>query len=170
VLRAGGDPETLAVEGRAGVWSMSRGEALDRAEIVRLPDGRVSLLLSNGRQICGRIFERPHGEVEVSSSRGTCRFGLADPLHDRVGHARGAGLGGSGEEEVRALMPGRVLEVSVRPGDEVQAGTLLLVLEAMKMQNEIRAERAGVVVDVAVKAGEAVEGGARMLTVKSASD
>jgi biotin carboxyl carrier protein len=169
VLRAGREPETLAVEGRAGAWSVAHGKAVDRAEVVRLPDGRLSLLLSSGRQVCGRVVARPHGDVEVSSSRGNFRFGLADPLHDRVDHALDAHLATAAEEDVRALMPGRVIEVAVRAGDQVKSGALLLVLEAMKMQNEIRAERAGVVADVAVAAGEAVEGGARLLTLQSAT-
>lgn len=75
--------------------------------------------------------------------------------------------GGDQEEEIRAQMPGRVVEVSVRPGDRVQPGSLLLVLEAMKMQNEIRAERSGVVGRVMVAAGEAVEGGAALLAIES---
>lgn len=169
ILRARGEPETLAVEGRAGVWSVARGRELEKAEVIRLPDGRLSALLSTGRQICGRVAARPHGDVEVSSARGNFRFGLADPLHDRVGHAQDTHLGTAAEEEVRALMPGRVIEIAVRAGDEVKSGALLLVLEAMKMQNEIRAERAGVVADLAVTAGEAVEGGARLLTLQSVS-
>ncbi len=176
ILRAGGEPETLTVEGRAGRWNVSRSAALEQAEaeaeaeVVRLPDGRISLVLSDGRQFCGRVFARPHGEIEVSSARGICRFGLADPLHDRVDHARGAALEEGAQEDVRALMPGRVIEIAVKPGDKVAAGTLLLVLEAMKMQNEIRAERSGVIVEVVVSAGEAVDGGARMLTIQSVTD
>ena len=169
VLRAGAEPETLAVEGRAGVWTVTRGGASQQAEVVALSDGRISLLLSDGRQLCGRVLARPHGEIEVSGSAGICRFGLADPLHDRVDHARHAGPAGSADEEVRALMPGRVIEVGVSAGDHVRAGDLLLVLEAMKMQNEIRAEREGVVLEVVVSAGEAVEGGSRMLTIQSVS-
>ncbi len=57
-------------------------------------------------------------------------------------------------------MPGRVVEVAVAAGDRVEAGSLLLVLEAMKMQNEIRASRGGLVTRVVVEAGKAVEGGA----------
>ncbi len=169
VLRGHGNPETLVVEGRAGSWRLTRGDVAMDATVVRLPDGRVSIILSDGRQISGRVLARPHGEIEVSTSRGICRFGLTDPLHDRVDHAA-ASLSEDATEEVRALMPGRVIQVAVASGDRVQAGSLLLVLEAMKMQNEIRAERAGVVADVDVSPGDAVDGGARMLTVQSVLD
>jgi biotin carboxyl carrier protein len=63
-------------------------------------------------------------------------------------------------------MPGRVVEVSVAPGDSVPPGGLLLVLEAMKMQNEIRSARGGRVARVEVVAGRPVEGGARLVVLE----
>ncbi len=58
--------------------------------------------------------------------------------------------------EVRAPMAGLVLRVEVEEGQRVQAGTGLLVIEAMKMENEIRAEAAGTVATIAVAEGQAV--------------
>ena len=58
--------------------------------------------------------------------------------------------------EVRAPMPGLVLQVLVAPGDSVQAGQGLVVLEAMKMENELRAAAAGTVAAVHAEAGAAV--------------
>jgi acetyl-CoA/propionyl-CoA carboxylase biotin carboxyl carrier protein len=87
-------------------------------------------------------------------------------LLDLLSHAAGSGPD-SGEEEVRALMPGRVLEVRVQEGDRVEPGQVLIVLEAMKMQNEIRVSSGGVVTRCAVSAGEAVEGRALLLVVRS---
>jgi biotin carboxyl carrier protein len=65
-------------------------------------------------------------------------------------------------------MPGRVVEVSVAEGQTVAAGAILLVLEAMKMQNEIRASRGGVVARVAVAAGQAVDRGALLAAIAPA--
>jgi biotin carboxyl carrier protein len=56
----------------------------------------------------------------------------------------------SGPAEVRAIIPGVVVSVAVAPGDRVEAGQQLLVVEAMKMQNELRAPRAGAIERVAV--------------------
>jgi len=56
-----------------------------------------------------------------------------------------------------APMPGLVLDVMVKAGDEVTAGTPLLILEAMKMENVLKAEADGVVKAIKVSKGEAVE-------------
>ncbi len=66
---------------------------------------------------------------------------------------------------VKAVMPGVVVELLVAPGDEVQEGQPLLILEAMKMQNEIEATTDAVVEAVHVKAGEAVASGAPLVTL-----
>ena len=61
-------------------------------------------------------------------------------------------------------MPGKIVKVFVKPGDEVKEGDPLLIMEAMKMENEMRASGAAVVKDVLVKAGDNVESGATLVT------
>jgi biotin carboxyl carrier protein len=63
----------------------------------------------------------------------------------------------SGPLEVLAAIPGRVVSVAVAAADHVEAGTTLLVVEAMKMQNELRAPRSGRVERVAVGPGDTIE-------------
>lgn len=62
-------------------------------------------------------------------------------------------------KDIHAPMPGLVLEVSVSEGQEVEAGTPLLILEAMKMENVIKCPGDGVVKTVKVQQGAAVEKG-----------
>lgn len=66
----------------------------------------------------------------------------------------------AGAETVKAPMPGNILEVRVKDGQAVQAGDILFILEAMKMENEIMAPVAGTVSGVAVQKGSAVATGA----------
>jgi biotin carboxyl carrier protein len=70
-----------------------------------------------------------------------------------------------GPTEVRAIIPGRVASVSVVPGDAVEAGQQLLVVEAMKMQNELRSPRDGTIEQVAVGAGDTIEVGDLLLVL-----
>ena len=70
-----------------------------------------------------------------------------------------------GGEAVKAPMPGAILSVSVKQGDAVKKGQVLLVLEAMKMENEILAPRDGVVAALSVQAGQTVETGSLLCTL-----
>jgi glutaconyl-CoA/methylmalonyl-CoA decarboxylase subunit gamma len=64
-----------------------------------------------------------------------------------------------GELVVKAPMPGSILEVKVKAGDQTGAGDVLIVLEAMKMENELTAPQAGTVKEVLVKKGDTVNSG-----------
>ncbi len=62
-----------------------------------------------------------------------------------------------GEGDVVAPMPGSILEINVKKGDTVSKGDLLIVLEAMKMENEITAVQSGTVKDIKVRVGDSVD-------------
>jgi biotin carboxyl carrier protein len=167
ILREEGNPpEEISVEIDGPRYVFARAGATGIAEAARLPDGRLSLILENGHQICGRVHPGGDGEVEVSTFAGRRRIALAEPLLDRITHATGSGAD-TGDEEVLAPMPGRVVQVAVAAGDRVPPGALLVVLEAMKMQNEIRTLRGGTVVRLDAEPGRTVDGGAPLAVVRS---
>ena len=80
-------------------------------------------------------------------------------LDERAMRRARAAAARTGEREVRAAMPGKVVAVLVEAGATVERGQGLLVVEAMKMENEIAAPRAGTVQEIRVKPGQAVEAG-----------
>ena len=142
------------------------GETLD----VRLVDveGTPVSLLTVGDQV-HRVVARPGG------SRG--RYSLAldgfryevEALDERTRAVRdltAASASASGPAPVVAPMPGLVVRVNVAPGDQVQAGQGVVVMEAMKMENELRASAAGTVKTVRVAAGTAVEKGAVLVELE----
>ena len=71
---------------------------------------------------------------------------------------------GSGEA-VNAPMPGNILKVNVQNGQAVKAGEVLVVLEAMKMENEIMAPKDGTVAQVVVSKGSTVDTGAPLVVI-----
>jgi biotin carboxyl carrier protein len=75
-------------------------------------------------------------------------------------------VGRSGPTEVRAIIPGRIVSLSVAAGDVVTAGQQLLVVEAMKMQNELRAPRDGTVARTVVGPGQNVELGDVLMVIE----
>lgn len=68
-------------------------------------------------------------------------------------------------EVVKAPMPGNILKINIAPGQKVEEGDVLIVLEAMKMENEIVATKAGTVAQVAVSKGAVVETGTPLVVI-----
>ena len=68
-------------------------------------------------------------------------------------------------EAVNAPMPGNILKVNVKAGDAVKSGTVLVVLEAMKMENEIMAPKSGTVTQVLVQKGSSVNTGDALVVI-----
>ena len=79
-----------------------------------------------------------------------------------------AAMGTSGEKfsEVRSTLPGSVVRILVKPGETVQAGQLLLVLEAMKMETPINAPGPGVLAKLEVTEGQQVQSGALLAVIR----
>lgn len=72
----------------------------------------------------------------------------------------------AGGNKIDAPMPGTVLDILVAAGDQVEAGQVLLILEAMKMENEIMAPAAGKVVQVVASKGASVNAGDALLVLE----
>lgn len=72
----------------------------------------------------------------------------------------------AGGTKISAPMPGTIFALKVNEGDTVAAGDVVLVLEAMKMENEISAPVDGVVAQILVKTGESVNGGDVMIVIE----
>ena len=68
-------------------------------------------------------------------------------------------------EAVKSPMPGNILKINVSQGQKVSEGDVLLILEAMKMENEVTATKAGTVVQIAVTKGQVVETGTPLVVI-----
>jgi biotin carboxyl carrier protein len=113
----------------------------------------------------GKIFECHVGEngvVNIGSSEVSVK--LIDPKR-----LRGSGNSDSladGIAEIRTAMPGKIVKVLVKIGDEVAAGDGVIIVEAMKMQNEMKAPKDGTVKEIRFEAGETVNAGDILLVVE----
>jgi biotin carboxyl carrier protein len=163
----GGEAQEIIVEIRDATraW-VKTPDAEVLADFARLPDGRQSVILPSGRQVTGRTSLRSEGRAETWVGARRLAIRLSDPLRELAGEGSGVGAAAA---EVRAQIPGRVVDVRVSAGDLVSPGTTLLVLEAMKMQNEILAESDARVVAVECVAGQAVDTGAILVRLEPAS-
>ncbi len=114
----------------------------------------------------GRSYEV---SVEHDGDGYRVRHGAAElevAVSDPSRQAREAKTGPAGPEKIVSVMPGKVVRLLVREGDEVEPGQGVVVVEAMKMENEIASERGGKVTRVATSAGDAVETGALLMVIE----
>jgi 3-methylcrotonyl-CoA carboxylase alpha subunit len=156
-LRHGEQVREILAEACEGAWRL-RLDGLEGPGV--LASGRVDA----GGELRARLGDRHvHAAVVAAGERrhvflgGRCTvLGLVDPLH-------AGGDAHQQEHSLRAPMPGKVIAVSVRAGEEVDKGAPLLVLEAMKMEHTISAPRKGVVSVLHYGVGDQVPDGAELL-------
>ena len=132
--------------------------ATDVASVrTRMVLGPTRRRASDGILVREVLVDGWHVEVELESARRA-------ELRERAQQGRGA-IRAHGASEVHAIIPGRIVAVSVVVGDTVEIGQQLLVLEAMKMQNEVRATRQGTITRIPVAVGDRVELGDLLVVV-----
>lgn len=71
-----------------------------------------------------------------------------------------------GKKDIKTSMPGRIVKVFLKEGEEVKEGQAVLVLEAMKMQNEIKSPQSGIITKINLAAGDSVETGSLLFSVE----
>ncbi len=132
----------------------------DELDIVTEGDGRFHILKNNiayRAEVVDTNFDQKTFTIKINGSAYEVKLedkydqlvkklGLSKQVHYKV-------------KDIKAPMPGLVLNVNVEPGQAVQKGSALLILEAMKMENVIKSPGDGVVKSINVKQGEAVEKG-----------
>ncbi|MFV8226098.1 acetyl-CoA carboxylase biotin carboxyl carrier protein subunit [Christiangramia aquimixticola] len=136
-------------------FSESEIEALDTQ---KTSDSNYHILKNNRSfkaALTGADFHARSYEVHINSNIYSVKINNdLDLLIDEMGLS----LGTSQQiNDIKAPMPGLILEVNVKEGDEVKEGDYLLVLEAMKMENTLTAPRGGVVKSVTVSKSDTVE-------------
>ena len=132
-------------------------------DLALVGDGQAFSLLADGRN--HDVFvENGQGAVVVTLRGQRIRVEVEDE-RERVAHSLHAHKPG-GRREIRAVMPGIVVALLVKEGDQVKDGQTLAVLEAMKMQNPIGADGSGKVVKIHAREGVAVAAGAVLVELE----
>lgn len=112
----------------------------------------------------GNAYEVEIEEVKAAAPVAAAPKAAAAPA-PKAAPAAAAAAPAAGDNTVTAPMPGKIVKLVASVGQAVNAGDVLLILEAMKMQNEITAPAAGTVKSFAVNAGDSVKPGQTMVVI-----
>ena len=132
-------------------------------DALTLDHGAVSLLL-DGNSYSVEL-EEDGEEIRVQVQGQVFHIDAADERRLRL-RAGVTSFSVEGRQVVSAPMPGKVVRVLVKVGEEVQAGQGLVVVEAMKMENEIKSPKAGKVTKIFATEGSTVEINAKLVSVE----
>lgn len=163
VVRVNGEDHEVELDGESIVEDGRAVEA--RATTL---EGTPIRLVTIGDAVHRVVVRRGAGRGQYTLWLGGHRFDV-EALDERARAIRelaGAAAAATGPAPLVAPMPGLIVRVNVQPGDSVQAGQGLVVMEAMKMENELRASASGAIKRVHVAPGTAVEKGALLLEME----
>jgi biotin carboxyl carrier protein len=149
-----GENHRLELSRAEGLWNCRvDGREVEVDAVLARPD---VLSLRIGNKAYEVKCERVAGEMHLWV--GSARFAVEvrDPRSLR---GRVRAVDDHGPKNLTAPMPGRIVRVLVKQGDEVEAGAGVLVMEAMKMQNEIKSPKKGTIQKIMVSEGAAVNSG-----------
>jgi biotin carboxyl carrier protein len=132
-------------------------------DALTLDYGAVSLIVDG--ESFSVEFDESNDEVAVLVRNQVTRIDVADERKLRLRAAR-SGFTAEGRQMVTAPMPGKVVKVLVKLGEEVKEGQGLVVVEAMKMENELKSPKAGKVTELFAQEGVAVEQNARLVAIE----
>jgi pyruvate carboxylase subunit B len=162
-VTVGDATEIVEVTGEVGHYRLTIGSQVWEVDGRLTAQGIYSLLIG-GVSYVADVWDE-NGECVVNV--GTERYVMQVEEHTRyiIRTKAGAG-GGAGARTLVAPLPGRIVKVAVKPGDRVEKGATLLVIEAMKMENEFRAGASGTIAEVRVEPGQAVNGGDVLVVIR----
>ena len=153
----------VTANGRAGKIEIDGSRLRYAREDGVVIEGEFSLegdsVLLNGRSY--RVIRGTGNEVWVNGR--VLAMEVYDPRDLRPGQGASAN---HGRQEIAASMPGKVIRILVAPGDAVQEGQGLVVVEAMKMQNEMKSPKAGRVAEVRARQDATVGAGEVLVVVE----
>lgn len=155
-----GDAEHLASinVNKTGFAGTIDGSAVEGSLTASVP-GAVAFRV-NGRSVQAHVARTDSGYLVWIAGR-VLRFDAPADEEASVG-----GIGGGGDGTITPPMPGNVVKILVEVGQQVAAGTAVVIVESMKMQNAIDAPFDAVVESVNAKAGDLVQPGQAILVLK----
>jgi acetyl/propionyl-CoA carboxylase alpha subunit len=158
-----GQDRVVEVTQREGGYEVVIDGRKVHVDAVHLKGGALNIIAGTRSARCD-IHAGKDGQVSVLIGDTVHELELLDERRLRMRKASGK-FSLEGPQRIDAPMPGKVVRVLVKVGDEVAEGQGLVVVEAMKMENELKSPKAGKVTELHAVEGAAVESGAKLVIV-----
>ncbi|MCE2509829.1 MAG: ATP-grasp domain-containing protein [Alphaproteobacteria bacterium] len=154
-----GESEDVRITGHGGRYHVLEGETKHEVEAERLADGRIQLWMDGERYDFRAVVNGE--EIVVAGKCGNAVF----TLESHLAVEQHASAPQQSHFTLYAPMPGLITELKVKPGDRVQSGDVLIVMEAMKLVHNLVAEADGVVDAVHCEKGTTVQHKAALVEI-----
>jgi biotin carboxyl carrier protein len=162
VATLGGRSEPVEVTGGDGRYQVTLGGRTWEVDARLTAQGIASLLVGSVSHVADVTDDAGRCVVDVGGET----YAIQVEEHTRwTIRTRGGAAAGPRGQTLVAPLPGRITRVAVAPGEAVAAGSALVMIEAMKMENELRASAPGTVMEVRVQAGQAVNAGDVLIVI-----
>lgn len=151
--------KTFKVKANDFVFTFDQAD-VDAADFVKKSPDQFNLIMGN-RSVNARLLEADTNgkKIKLELDGESFEMEIKDQL-DQMLDSMGFSTASTKQiKEIKAPMPGLVLEIAVKEGQEVKEGDRILILEAMKMENSIMIQSNAVIKRIAVTAGQPVDKG-----------
>jgi biotin carboxyl carrier protein len=159
IVTADGHERTVVIDGPLadGRFAVTIDGEARTVDAKQIRPGTWSLILDGASFVVD--LDPRRGGIAASIGASEAMLKVEDARHRKLAQAAGAGRTATRGEIIRAPIAGKVVKLLVELGQQVAAGSAVIVLEAMKMENELVAERGGTVASISKQAGQAVDTG-----------
>ena len=139
-------------------------------DIVMAENGLCSIITKDGKSYNAEI-KRPNKDKEytVNVLFDSYQVEMID-LHTKYLRSRKNAESGAVQNRIFSPMPGKVIKVLVNKGDRVEAGTSVIIVEAMKMQSEYKVKNASIIKDIHVAEGDTIKGDETLISLSPVTE
>ena len=162
-VTVGDATEMVEVSGEAGRYRLTIGSEVWEVDGRLTAQGIYSLLIGGTSYVADVWDQDGACVVDVGAERYVIHV---EEQTRHIIRTKGGAGGGQGARTLVAPLPGRIVKIAVKPGDRIEKGATLLVIEAMKMENEFKAGASGTIAEVRVEAGQTVNGGDVLVVIR----
>jgi biotin carboxyl carrier protein len=168
-------------------YFVMNGEDEESYSVETLDDGRYRIVKPSGDEVIVDAYAPQPGRLHLLTEDGASHdfavrendgdFAVmirgidthVEVLNERQRRMREAGVGGRGDlgPELVSPMAGKIVAIPAASGDAVEEGEVVVIVEAMKMENDLKAHLSGTVARIAVEEGQAVEIGDVLVTIEA---